>query len=1104
MAKATYLLELVIGAKKDGSFDNALFRAGYGINNLASLSNKATDAMYNSLKEIGGHALDFIKDSMETYKEFEQAMANTAAIANATAQQEAAMEDAARYAGRTTTMTATQSAEALGYMALAGWSVNDSTQALLPILRLAEATQADLQTTSDLVTDSMGALGLKVSDLDMYMDKLVATNNNANTTAEMLMESLIRTGGAADTLGVSLDDTITAVGVLASAGFKAEESGTALNSIFTRIGANKEAAKGLKGIGVSIYDANGNFIGLRETLIKINQAMQGMSDQEKMTSLRLIAGTRRVSQMQYLLDSVGTSAARATSAWDTLENHVVNSQGALDVMNEKATDTVAAAQERLASAWNDLKIEFSESYGDYYKELLDDLALKLPQVTDAIEDFAETHRSELQDLVENAGDFVVNTATKLLDFLGWIIDNRGAFLGAITGTVAGLTALNTVLKVLQVTANLALINPALLGVVGPLLGIAAAIGGVTAAIVGGRAAYKQAMSNLADDSLAEHFGTLSLSMDQVEDSAKRMIYGDTYGLFKAFDSAGDKLDTFQKNVSDAQQTIDQMDWKISVGIGMDSDDNKAYQGAIDNLITNAQDYVEQKHYQVDIAYNMLYGDGNPDSLGIDSYYSGVEQLLVQKGNELRDAMNKAFEDGLLEPDEAQLLERLTKEYAEIQQKVANIEYEANIEYITNKYRGKLDPASQKAMNKELASAADKYNEDIDKAALLMTEAVVAQRKQAEENTNGPLPEAQKKMYEDRAKDIANQANTRKQESATKAVSFGVENAQEAYKEELAKFVPGLDNTIMQGVANSTFMNGGLSTMMMNVYDYAQTADTATQEAIKKYLKSTKDSLKQLEELRTDAQNEGKQIPEGIAEGLRSYEQLELLAGDTSHIYEYVSLQLMSSPEKWKALKDAYNAGMEIPVELARAIAANAGVSEEQIEKLGNDTDAIMKAALSQPITIDKDIKINAVANWALQNKQLSVPGVGYIDTSTGQVIKKNALGGIYDHEILTTAAEEGPEAIIPLNTTARAQSLWTEAGKRMGLLGGRDKVLADRMDAGSTRTESSMSIVFSPTITVSNGSREEVQQATRMAFSEFKDYMQQYERERKRTSFAGV
>lgn len=1108
MANATYLLEMVIGAKTDPSFQRNIAGATYGINNIANFTSKATKAIIGGFTAAGAAAVAFIANAQQTYKEFESAMANTAAIANATAQQEAAMEEAARYAGRTTTMTATQSAQALGYMALAGWNVADSTKGLLPILRLAEATQADLQTTSDLVTDSMGALGLSVSDLDVYMDKLVATNNNANTTAEMLMEALIKTGGASQALGVSLDDTITSLGVLASAGFKAEEAGTAMNSMLTRIAANSEAQNGLDALGVSIFDENGKFIGLRETLIQINNAMQGLSDEEKMASLRLVAGTRRVSQFQYLLNSVGTTAEQTTSQWDTLEDHVVNSTGALDVMNERATDTMAAAQERLVSAWNDLKIGFTSTYGDYWKEGLDTLAQRIPELTDRIEEFGRTHREEIRAFVKGLSNFLANGANKLFDLVSFVVRNKEGVLGMIAGVVSGLTSINGLTRFLQIRANLALVGPEVGSLIKHFGLLGVAVGGVVTAVSLIASGISNAKREAIKANLAEHFGDVALSMKEIDELSKRIVYGDDYGLFKAFGRAADDLDRFQSSFDGALERLDKYDWQIKIGIGLDEDDAEDYKRAIDEFVDGAQDYLNQQHYQLTLAYDLLFGDAADEAVGaVDSFYSSQLQELTDLGNQLRDAVNAGFEDGLLSIDEEAKIRELQKQIESIQKNLADAEYQAKLDMLGDKYGGtNLTAESYKLLTEGAGEALQ------DKLASYEEAKIAAYKELERERSAGKIGDLE---YETRKNAIRNNYLNASAQATADNTAWLIDQMYGAYEGDIGSY-RSIDIAFNELVNDWGTGRAGswAEAFDQNFEALPYVADKTTREAIQDLLNASKEAREAAIDTYEEIVRSGAAVPEALAEQLNKYDILEAIVNgeqtDGEHVWNVIARKILNDPEYMEVLRSALEAGEEagqkIPDGLIKAIQENTG---QVVGAANTQLEAVEKAISSRSIDITVPINLSTPVNYvknSLGDYRAVYEGGG---TTAGYryagSVLSNATGGIYNHEILTTAAEDGPEAIIPLDSTARARALWAEAGRRMGLIGGRDTLLADSMDAGATRTtdNSTHQVVFSPNITINgNASREEVAAGIRDAYPEFERMMARYQREQQRVSFA--
>ena len=289
-------------------------------------------------------------------------MANAAAIAGATGADYQKLNDAARAAGKATSFTAAESADALGYMALAGWDVATSTKALTPVLKLAEATQADLATTSDQVTDSMSAMGVGVDDLQGYLDVLVKTNNKANTTAGDLMEAFKGAGGAVQATGMNYKDAAVALGILANNGVKGAEAGTALNSMLVRMSSKDVALKTFKKLGVQVYDSAGAMRDLRDILIDTDKAMSGMTEAERNANMAALAGTNYYTDFQYLLQGIRGGADGNASAWDNLADEVYNAGGALDAMDATVTGTLQGAMDRMNSALDDAKISFMEAF----------------------------------------------------------------------------------------------------------------------------------------------------------------------------------------------------------------------------------------------------------------------------------------------------------------------------------------------------------------------------------------------------------------------------------------------------------------------------------------------------------------------------------------------------------------------------------------------------------------------------------------------------------------------------------------------------------------------------------------------------------------------
>lgn len=400
MAKKTsYELALEIG----GKIQSSLTKSVSGVNNkldsigkAAKTAAKIATAAFAAVK-IG----DFVKDAVDTYSEFNQAMAETAGIAGATEDEYKQLQAAAQEMGKRTTKTATEAAQALGYMSLAGWNVNDSISALEPVLRLSEATSMDLATCSDLVTDSMSALGLGVDDLTNYLNVAVQANNKSNTTAQALMEAMIGCGGAAKSAGMDYKQTAAALGILANNGIKGAQAGTALNSMLVRMTTKDVAQKAFKELGVSIYDSSGAMRNMQDILVELNGAMSGLSQEQKNNYMAAIAGTNYYTQFGYLLEGVAEGADGAASTWTQLTEAFENSDGALDAMADTMTDTLPGAMAIFGSAVDDAKIRLCEVFAPLAKDAIKGVANVIPSITDRAVGVAQSFYNTVVPAAEN-------------------------------------------------------------------------------------------------------------------------------------------------------------------------------------------------------------------------------------------------------------------------------------------------------------------------------------------------------------------------------------------------------------------------------------------------------------------------------------------------------------------------------------------------------------------------------------------------------------------------------------------------------------------------------------------------------------------------------
>lgn len=385
---------------------------------LATGAKTVAKASLESLMLIGKGAAKVGKDSVEVGMDFESAMAALASTAGIekTSDAYAMMEEAARHVGSTTNKTSTEAANALQYMALAGWGTVDSVDALEDMVKLSSATNTDLARTSDLVTDSMGALGLGMQDYAGYMDMVARADSAANYSGTEFMETMIGAGGAARMLGIDVTELGTAAGILANNGTKGSEAGTKLNSIFARMaGQSKPVQEALADLGTTITDDSGNFLSMEEMLGNIKTGLEGISEEsERARIMKDLFGTHNLSEAQYLLDSVGEGGG-----WDGLEQNLVNAQqgvdefgNSVDTLDQKyhtMTDTLQGDLDILKSSYASLGEEI-------YKNIVGDEGTGLRGAVQQMTDYVQ----QMKDAFSTDG--AEGIATALGNMIGDISD----------------------------------------------------------------------------------------------------------------------------------------------------------------------------------------------------------------------------------------------------------------------------------------------------------------------------------------------------------------------------------------------------------------------------------------------------------------------------------------------------------------------------------------------------------------------------------------------------------------------------------------------------------------------------------------------------------
>ena len=444
----TTRLETEVDKLKDQQVDlkKTMDEAGEGAKGFGEKSVEALDAVESVLATAGiakalGEIKDAYMDCINTAGDFEASMSNVEALSGASGDELEALSDKAKEMGATTKFTAGESADALSYMALAGWNTQSMLEGISPVLNLAAAANMDLAQASDIVTDYLTAFGLKASDTTHFVDVMAYAMAHSNTDVIQLGEAYKACASTATSLGYSVEETTAVLATMANAGVKGGEAGTALNAIFTRLATNtKKCGDELATYGVNIYDAQGNMQSLSSILTGIAGVWGDLTDQEQANLAKTIAGTTQYSKLQTIMAGCSEAAAEGGQSFSDYTEALNNCAGSADKMAGTMLDNMNGRLVLMQSAADGLKIAIGEDLTPTMSGLYDVGA----QVLGWMQGFVE----------ENPGVI------------------KGIAAGTVTlgGLAGAITAVNAALKLSKVLAPT-------LTTVAPVLGTAALAAG---------------------------------------------------------------------------------------------------------------------------------------------------------------------------------------------------------------------------------------------------------------------------------------------------------------------------------------------------------------------------------------------------------------------------------------------------------------------------------------------------------------------------------------------------------------------------------------------------------------------------------------------------
>ncbi|MDS1005295.1 phage tail tape measure protein [Clostridium sporogenes] len=589
--------------------------------------------------------------------DFEASMSNVSALSGNTGKDLKQLETAARDAGASTSKSAKDAADALGYMALAGYDNKQMMEALMPVLRLSEAGNLDLARTSDLVTDSLSSLGKSTKDLPVYLDQVAKTAASSNTNIDALMEGLIVCGGTVKNLNVPLDEANTLLGTLANRGIKGSEAGNSFNSILINLTSGAgQAGEAMEKLGLKAFDSNGKFKGVTNVLLELKEKTKDMTEENRNMYLSMIGGKTQLTTLQALLSGVGEE-------YGDLRGKIQDSKGALNDMAITMQENNKGSITQLKSALEELGIKIY----DILKPKIAAITQKLQEWTNKLNSLTPAQQQtivKIAGMVAAMGPLLL-IGGKLAKGIGNICKAFSTVSGAIavakTGAEAATPAIGALAKVFALL-NLKIIL------------IAAAIGGL---IYVGKKVYDYFSSDCVK--------SVDLFADKTEKTAQRIkaangqmvtVYGQTttkiseqtkkaVGSYMELDKGATKsltnlytngIKITQKNGKQLQDTYNQMNTEIKKGIDKQHQDRIK---GIQKFFTNSKSITDKEKTQIIAKEQQHNAKMQSNQQALANKINSIVQNAASKNREL-----KAEEVKEIEVCQKQMQENAVKHLSE--------------------------------------------------------------------------------------------------------------------------------------------------------------------------------------------------------------------------------------------------------------------------------------------------------------------------------------------------------------------------------------------------------------------------------------------------------
>lgn len=505
-------LQAVLTLNKEG-FEKGLNAAKTAITGMAAIGAAAMTA--------------FGVSSVKTGAEFDKSMSQVAATMGKTTDEIKDLRDFAKEMGRTTAFSAKQAADALNYMALAGYDADTSIGMLPNVLNLAAAGSMDLARASDMVTDTQTAFGITLDRTTQMVDEMAKAASTGNTSVEQLGDAFLTVGGLAQELNGGMitlangtkkpvdgvQELEIALTAMANAGVKGSEAGTHMRNMLLKLSSpTKEGTVALEKMGVKVFDTTGKMRSLSDIFGDLNEQLSKMTQEQKVQTISDLFNTRDLASAEALLNAVGQD-------WDKIGESILDAKGAAQKMADTQLDNLAGDTTKFKSALEGVQIQLSEKLSPALRKIVQAATKGLEKISKGIDS------AKFEETIDKIADAVV-------DFINYVLNNGDKIIEGIKAIGAAFLAWKAVDVINGVTKAITTLIPGLAGAAGAASGAATSVAGFggalgalpLVAVVGGIALLYTNMEKLngLTDEQREHWNNTSREVQNITERYSEM------------------------------------------------------------------------------------------------------------------------------------------------------------------------------------------------------------------------------------------------------------------------------------------------------------------------------------------------------------------------------------------------------------------------------------------------------------------------------------------------------------------------------------------------------------------------------------------------------